>query len=182
MGEALEVAEHDSRAVFLGQPADFLLNDAGELVVTQLIAPCIESGRAVDRGPGQLVPAPPRRPRAFRPGDAQRHAVQPGSHRAAASDRSRPNRQDQERRLKRVFNLGPFAEDGSADPQYHRPMPGQERGKRDFGSLVLRAAPGCKSIEQLGIAQPGRSAVLEQVGQVTRGHRGGFAEHGSPAL
>ena len=56
-----------------------------------------------------------------------------------STDRPRPDRQDQERRLEGVFDVVPITEHRAADAPNHRAVSRQERGERQLGGLVVLA-------------------------------------------
>ena len=53
------------------------------------------------------------------------------------------------------------AQDASADPQHHRPVPGQERGKGEFGRLVVCTLARREPLQQCAVAKGGRRPAAE---------------------
>ncbi len=103
---------------------------------------------AIAGGPDRILMRPPParlgpRPHRHSPGDA----VQPRAQPPGVADRPGPLHQDQERRLERVLDVVPVAEDPPADAQHHRTVQRHQRGER---RLVVA---GREPLEQLAVVQ-----------------------------
>ena len=113
---------------FEGKRAELLVEDFADLSTGGRTI--IDDGR--DFGRQRLEPAPSGR---FRPGPHRHpggHAIKPGPDRVARAEVARPADEDQERRLKRVFDVRLVGQHAPADAQDHRPMPRHQRLERDL--------------------------------------------------
>ena len=85
LGQALEAAKHDHRAIALGQAADFLVEDRGEFLTS-----CVVPGPLRWLGRGPLVSTTPCPGRRGAVGDSERDLVEPGAQRIPDPERAGP--------------------------------------------------------------------------------------------
>ena len=92
--------------------------------------------------------------------------MQPGGQGVAASDRAGPRTRTRKVAWKASSAACGSREQAAADPQDHRPVPLDERGERQLGSLAPRPS---EPFEELAVAQPGDRPDVEQRLQLTPG-------------
>ncbi len=168
---ALQVAEHHRVAIPRRQPGDLLVDDVQHVVPLgpgygshgRFLRHRGRTGRILMRTPTErLGPRPHRHP----PGNA----VQPGAQPPGVADRPGPLHQHQERRLERILDVVPVAEDPPADAQHHRAVQGHQRGERRL--VATRREP----LEQLAVVQPRHRPAVEELPD-RRQHRNLPARH-----
>ena len=105
----------------------------------------------------EFLPAegPPPRPPSDPPGDS----IEPRADGVADPDRPGLLHQHQERSLEGVLGLVRVLDHAAAEPQYHRPMPGDQHAEC---LLSRRAGLVQEAVEQLSVGQSAQGADVEQ--------------------
>src|SRR5262249_43154770 len=119
---------------------------------------------------GRLVSLPPRRLGARPHSYAMRNAVEPVAHQVPSADRAGASNENEERRLKRVFDVVLIVEDAPANSQNHRSVPLDQSRE---GSIVTSLD---KTLKQLSLGQPRDCAVVENTIQLLQYGSGGSAQ------
>ena len=139
VGQALQVAEDDGRAVSSGKAAD----SSSRIGASRRPRPGASGAAGSSR---HARASPPGRLDAGPHGDPPGDPVEPRAERVALADRPGLADQDEERRLEGVLRVVRVAQHAAADPQDHRPVPAQD-------SLEGRLVPAAgEPVEELPLA------------------------------
>ena len=152
MRQPLKVAEHDRRAIPLGQPLDFLVQRLDRVAIRSRGLDPFRVAQSYCPGHRRLrLMAPPSRVLVLQPTRrVVSNPVEPGTQKFGLPQRNGLAGKYQERRLKGVLGIVRVAEQSPTGGQDHRSMPRHQGVEGRFGLL---GSAGREPIQQLTVGQ-----------------------------